>query len=99
MQCLSIIAKSIGSKLSPHLNIIIPTLLRLTNGLKVDESVDEDNELAETSMTTLEAIIRKCPKEVNESIEALLKRAFELCSYDPNFIYNDVEDEDNEEMK
>lgn len=65
---MSIIAKSIGSKLSPYLNEIIPTLNGLSQGLRQEESVDEDNELAETALSTLEAIIRKCPLEVNNYI-------------------------------
>lgn len=94
MQCLSIIAKSIGSKLAPFLKDIIPTLERLSSGLKQDESIDEDNELAESSLSTLEAIVRKCPLEVNDSLENLLQNSFRLCSYDPNYVYNDDEGED-----
>lgn len=94
MQCLSIIAKSIGGKLAPSLKDIIPTLESLSRGLKQDESIDEDNELAETSLSTLEAIVRKCPLEVNDNLENLLENAFNLCSYDPNYVYNDDDDED-----
>jgi cullin-associated NEDD8-dissociated protein 1 len=97
VQCLSIIAKSIGSKLSPHLSQIIPVLRRLTTGLKRDESVDEDNELTETALTTLEAIIRKCPLEVNSYLDDLLDTSFTLISYDPNYVYNDEEDEEMKE--
>ena len=97
VQCLSIIAKSIGSKLSPHLAQIIPSLDRLSADLSPEESRDEDNELAETALSTLEAIIRKCPLEVSDHLAALLQKAFALCAYDPNYQYND--DEDDEEMK
>ena len=59
--------------------------------------MDEDNELAETALSTLEAIIRKCPLEVNDYIADMVSRSFELCAYDPNYQYND--DDDDEEMK
>ena len=97
LQCLSIIAKSIGNKLSPYLSQIIPLLNNFCQTLKADESVDDDNELTETALSTLEAIFRKCPLEVNEYVQLLLATGFKLCEYDPNYIYND--DEDDEEMK
>jgi len=52
--------------------------------------------LSETALSTLEAIIRKCPLEVNEFLDDLLATSFKLCSYDPNYVYNE---EDDEEMK
>ena len=73
---MSIIAKSIGNKLAPYLVNIIPTLTALTQGLRQEESIDEDNELAETALSTLEAIIRKCPLEVNEYLSDMVARAF-----------------------
>ena len=62
--------------MSPHLNQIIPALNHLSEGLREDESVDEDNELAETALSTLEAIIRKCPLEVNDYIADMVSRSF-----------------------
>ena len=63
--------------------------------MRQEESVDEDNELAETALSTLEAIISKCPLEVNNYIQDMISRSFDLCAYDPNYQYND----DDEEMK
>lgn len=102
MQCLSIIAKSIGRKLSPHLAQIMPLLNRIADGVNPDVSVDQDNELSETALSTLEAIIRKCPLEVNDYIGDMLSRSVKLCAYDPNYAYNDDEedvamDEDDDE--
>ena len=42
----------------------------------------------------MEAIIRKCPLEVNDYIVDILRRSFRLCAYDPNYAYNDDDDED-----
>jgi len=91
---LSIIAKSIGSKLSPYLSQIIPSLSRFAKRLQAEESVDEDNELSETALSTLEAIIRKCPLEVSDYIDSLLSISFDLCTYDPNYVYDEDEDEE-----
>lgn len=74
----------------------MPTLLRLSQSLSNDESLDEDNELVETALSTLEAIIRKCPLEVNDYINDFLSVSFNLFEYDPNYVYND---DDDEEMK
>ena len=76
LQCLSIMAKSIGSKLAPHLAQIIPILVGFSTRLGDQESVDEDNELAECALTTLEAIIRKCANEVTPYVQDLISNAF-----------------------
>jgi len=55
--------------------------------------VDEDNELAESALTTLEAIIRKCANEVTPYVPELISNAFRLTEYDPNYTYFDDEDE------
>ena len=38
--------------------------------------------------------LSKCPLEVNEYIDSLLDTSFALCEYDPNYVYNDDEDEE-----
>ena len=90
-------AKSIGSKLAPHLAQIIPILVRFSTRLGDQESVDEDNELAECALTTLEAIIRKCANEVTPYVQDLISNAFRLTEYDPNYTYFDDEDEKMDE--
>ena len=95
LQCLSIMAKSIGSKLAPHLANIIPMLDAKTR-LGEQESVDEDNELAECALTTLEAIIRKCANEVTPYVQDLISNAMRLTEYDPNYEYQD--DDEDEKM-
>ena len=72
----------------------MPILISLSTGLQSEESIDEDNELAETALSTLEAIIRKCPLEVTDHIPGLLSTSFSLCEYDPNYVYNDDSDEE-----
>ena len=97
LQCLSIIAKSVGNKLAPHLEAIVPILNTFATRLNNEESVDEDNELAESALTTLEAIIRKCANDVTSYIPTFISNAFQLTEYDPNYTYFDDEDEKMEE--
>ena len=46
----------------------MPILINFATRLNGEESIDEDNELAESALTTLEAIIRKCANEVTQYI-------------------------------
>jgi hypothetical protein len=48
-----LIAKAIGSKLSPFLNQIMPLLMQLMMQLDKEKSVDLDNELSEACLSTL----------------------------------------------
>jgi hypothetical protein len=58
-------AKSVGNKLSPFLNDIIPLLSALMQQINNDQSNDLDNDLSEACLTTLQSIILKCPGELN----------------------------------
>jgi len=53
VQCLSLMAKSVGSKLSPFLGEIIPNLSKLMQQIDPEQSNDTDNELSEACLTTL----------------------------------------------
>ena len=55
----------------------------------------EENELVEVCLSTITSIVKKCPREVTQFIPQLTKQAFSLITHDPNFMYN--EDEDMEE--
>jgi len=46
-------AKSVGNKLSPYLNEIIPILIKLMQTLDLETSNDLDNELSEACLTTI----------------------------------------------
>ena len=97
MQCLSLIAKAIGSKLAPFLQQIVPLLMTLMMKLDKDKSVDIDNELSEACLSTLVAIIRRCPREVTPYVPQLFEKSLFLVAYDPNYLYDDNEDEEMEE--
>lgn len=93
MQCLSLMAKSVGNKLSPFLNEIIPMLTKLMQTINKDQSNDLDNELSEACLTTLQSIIHKCPGELKQFVSELFKVSMELSAYDPNYIYADGDEE------
>ena len=59
--------------------------------------MDIDNELSEACLSTLQSIIRRCPKEVEPYIKDTIESALNLLSYDPNYVYNDDEEEMQDE--
>jgi len=86
-------AKSVGTKLAPYLNDIVPMLQKLVVN-QSDESNDIDNDLCESALTTLQSIIRKCPGELKlNSINELFKKSMSLVEYDPNYQYADSDEE------
>lgn len=82
-------AKTVGSKLAPYLEDIVPTVQALMLKLNPDSSEDLNNELSEACLSSLEAIIKKCPKEITGRIEKIFKDSKYLIEYDPNFRYDD----------
>jgi hypothetical protein len=53
VQCLSLISKSIGSKLAPFLQEIIPLIQMKMKDLDREKSTELDNELSEACMNTI----------------------------------------------
>lgn len=90
-------AKSVGNKLTPYLPQIVPLLSQLMTALDQSQSVDRDNELSEACLSTLQAILRKCPKDVTQFVNGLLRSSIELLKYDPNYVYD--EDDGDEAME
>ena len=97
IQCLSMVAKAIGSKLAPFLDKIVPLLLEIMIKLDPNSSLDIDNELSEACLSTLQSIIRRCPREVTPYVPKTIEYSLDLLSYDPNYIYDENENEEMEE--
>ena len=57
-----------------------------------DNSIDLDNELSEACLSTLQAIIRRCPRDVTPFVGKLFENSLILISYDPNYLYDDKSD-------
>lgn len=62
------------------------------------QSIDIDNDLSEACLTTIQSIIHKCPAEMKSYVQTLFKSSMMLSEYDPNFTYEDNDEEmDNDE--
>lgn len=62
--------------------------------LKENESVEQDNDIAEASLTSIENLVKKNPAQAKDSIERLYKLTSDCIKYDPNFAGDIEEDED-----
>jgi hypothetical protein len=90
-------AKTIGSKLEPFLETVVPLLNNLMKQIDNEKSVDVDNELFEACLITLEAMFKNMPNEMAKYLDVTLKASLELLQYDPNFMYIDEDEEMEDE--
>jgi len=72
VQCLTLMAKSIGNKLSPHVPDILSVLIRLMMLLDEEQSHDDANDLSEACLTTIASIIRRCTVEIDNYMKPLI---------------------------
>jgi hypothetical protein len=93
IQCLGHISRTVGNKLSNFLNDIFPILKNFATTLNKEQSADLDNEIVEACLSTFENLIKKCPKEIGPYIKNILDLSKGLISYDPNYTYNENEDQ------
>lgn len=89
LQCFGQMARTVGNKVSQHLNDVFPLLFQYAQQLNRDQSIDIDNEITEVCLSTFETLVRKCPREVAPYIDKMLELSFLQISYDPNYTYDD----------
>ncbi|KAI8979576.1 armadillo-type protein [Mycotypha africana] len=87
VQCAGVISRYNAARIGEHMSEIIPIIIAFI------PEADEDDELREYCLQTLEQFILKCPTEVAPHIPTIQSLALEYIKYDPNF----VEDEDGDE--
>ena len=88
IQCFGQMARTVGNKIAQHLGDVFPLLSEQAWAVSREQSVDVDNEIAEACLSTLETLVKKCPKEIAGYVERVLELAFELLTYDPNYTYD-----------
>ena len=94
VQCLSLVAKATGGKMAPHIGTLVPKLSVLMKDLDPEEPDDHANELSEACLATIEAITRRCPKDIAERVPELFKETLGLIRYDPHFNADAAQDEE-----
>uniref|UniRef100_A0A9J8CVB2 Cullin-associated and neddylation-dissociated 2 (putative) n=1 Tax=Cyprinus carpio carpio TaxID=630221 RepID=A0A9J8CVB2_CYPCA len=88
IQCLATVSRRGGHRIGEHLQKIVPMVVKFCNV--------EDDELREFCFQAFEAFVSRCPKEMSPNIQAIIKLCLKYITYDPNYNYDDREDEDQE---
>lgn len=91
VQCAGVLSRYNTARLGKHLAQVIPTIANYT------EKAQEDDELREICLQTLESFILRCPNEISPFINDITKLALEYVKYDPNFVEDDDEEMEDEE--
>jgi len=93
------VAKTVGSKLEPFNKDIVPIMQSLGNQVKKISDPDDDaNEVSESCMITLEAMLKSMPREMEKWTKQLFEEALQLLCYDPLYSYNE-DGEESEEVE
>ncbi|CAK1544633.1 unnamed protein product [Leptosia nina] len=84
IQCIASICRQAGHRFGEQLWRVAPQVL--------EHSTDVDEELREHCLQALEAIVLKCPKEVQPHIPTIIDLCLKMITYDPNYNYEDEEE-------
>ena len=58
----------------------------------------EDDELREHCISAFEAFVLRCPQDISPSVPQILEICLRLLTHDPNYNYDDYDEEDNGSM-
>eukprot|EP00462_Mataza_sp_D1_P022295 CAMPEP_0175136666 /NCGR_PEP_ID=MMETSP0087-20121206/9404_1 /TAXON_ID=136419 /ORGANISM="Unknown Unknown, Strain D1" /LENGTH=1304 /DNA_ID=CAMNT_0016419451 /DNA_START=35 /DNA_END=3949 /DNA_ORIENTATION=- len=98
IQAIGVICQAAGTRVGKYLETIIPKLLAFC---KLNDSTEEEREqsveLLENCLQAFEAILLLCPSEVAPYTDKLVDTALTFASYDPNYCYDDNEDEEGKQ--
>ncbi len=100
-QSIGSIASTVGYKLGPHLNSIIPRFFKSCDVSREGENPDAeiDHLIIEVVLNSFEQFIRKCPKEVTLFLKDMLNTVALLIEYDPNYSYDENEAMEIEDLE
>jgi len=48
------------------------------------------------SLTTFESFLKRCPRDITDYVQDIMQRVIELISYDPNYVYSQKVESDEE---
>lgn len=100
IQTVGMISRTVGYRLGTHLSRIVPLFLRYLGDPDEDEEVDQEDEkveLRENILHAYESFAMRCPQEVSPFRDELLRTCMKFIEYDPNYNYDDSDDEEMED--
>ncbi|CAL4060788.1 unnamed protein product, partial [Meganyctiphanes norvegica] len=88
VQCIASISRQAGHRFGEYLERVMPLVIEYV-------AVDDD-ELREYCISACEAFTLRCPKEITEHLPTIVKVCLQCLQYDPNYNYDDYDDEDGQ---
>ncbi|PPQ69227.1 hypothetical protein CVT25_006944 [Psilocybe cyanescens] len=88
VQLVAAVARNSPSQIAPALDRIVPGILQAVE--------KADDELREGSLQALEALVLRCPTEIDLYLPSIIEIGNKFIKYDPNYAGDDDEDEDEE---
>ncbi|CAO3690585.1 unnamed protein product [Rhizopus microsporus] len=92
VQCTGVLSRYSAVRLGKQLNEFVPIIIACT------KKSDDDDELREICLQTLESFVYRCPTEASPFVNEIIQLALEYIKYDPNFAGSD-DDEDEFEAE
>ena len=96
---IGMVSRCVGRRLRNHLVVMIPLFLRFC-GRPADQEEDNEefDEMVENCFSGVTSFVTSCPpRDVSPYLASILEVAVQFLSYDPNFCFND-DDEDGGDM-
>jgi hypothetical protein len=90
VQCAGVLSRYSTARLGKHL----PELVPIIAGYAAKR--DDDDELHEICLQSLESFVLRCPIDISPSIQDIINLSLDLLKHDPNFVEDDEEDEDEQ---
>ncbi|KAI8644343.1 armadillo-type protein [Parasitella parasitica] len=87
VQCAGVLSRYNTARLGKHLAQLVPIIADCSS------KAEEDDELREICLQTLESFVLRCPIEVSPFIPDITSLALDYVKYDPNFVEDGEEDE------
>ncbi|CAO3610365.1 unnamed protein product [Cunninghamella echinulata] len=88
VQSVGILGRYSAPKLGNHLSEIVPIVIEFT------KKADDDDELREICLQTLESFVLRCPADISKFIDEIIALGLDYLKYDPNYAQNDDDDDD-----
>ncbi|KAI1290335.1 Cullin-associated Nedd8-dissociated protein 1 [Halotydeus destructor] len=88
IQCIAAISRQAGHRFGEHLERVMPLVIHFC--------AFDDDELKEYCLQAFESFVRRCPKEIKQHVRTIIGICLKYVSYDPNYNYDDADDEDME---
>ncbi|KAL4244143.1 CAND family protein [Abortiporus biennis] len=86
VQLIAAVSRHSPQQIAPYLNDVVPGVLKA--------SAKDDEELRESCLQALEALVLRCPSEIGPFLTNIIQVGKEYITYDPNYAGDDDEDEE-----